>query len=805
MVSSHPRFGDLLRQHRRARGLTQEQLAERTGLSVRGISDLERGARNIPYQETILRLIAGLELADPEHIELLAFARRGPRASSHSAAPWLRASTAGHPTAPGAFIGRAADVISVVRALHDPASRLVTLTGPPGVGKTRLAIEATQRLHALVARDVVFIDLAPVRTPDLVLPTIAATVGVRDAGSPELLDRLRGRLGAQPALVLLDNFEHVLAAAPVIADILDVSPGVRILVTSREALHLPGEQILTVPPLATPPLHAEMRVWDVVGHDAIDLFVARARQGNPAFSLTEENVRSVAGLCSRLDGLPLALELAAARVNHLSPSDILARLDEHRPVLTVGRPGLPERQRTLADAIDWSYDLLTQEEQRLFRRLSVFVGGFTPEAAGAVGGHHSAGALSALARKSLLTPQPGRVAGDRFTLLETIREYGLERLAASGDEAAVRKAHVTYFTSFAADVMRDIQGPAAHRTAIERAEEDHDNLRQALAWAAEQVDPLPLLWLTQSLWRFWWSRGHLSEGARWLQLALERSETAPPELRAKVLIAAGRLAWLRGALDVAMHHLQAALALDPGPFDRCEALNALGDVAREHRAFDRAEAALTEAIAIGRAREDWFHLGASLHNLGIVDLERGHYEQARSTLEEALVWARHVNAQYLTYSTLHYLSRIAFAQGDYARAAALRQEDLAVQRELAPLNAHGAARFCEGVALLALVQQQVTPAVTLFAVAARLRDDVENSEGAERERTAQWITTARELLGEAAFTQAWETGRARSLEAALDQAAGLLETWNWSATHEARGSRRGWSATPSSDSPSRQG
>lgn len=771
---------------------------------MRGISDLERGARNIPYQETILRLIAALDLASPEHIELLAFARRGPRFTGNTASPRLRAGTPSLATEPDEFIGRAADMVAVVRALHDPVSRLVTLTGPPGVGKTRLAIEATQRLLALSARNVVFVDLAPIRQPKLVLPTIAATVGVLDARSPALLERLRGHLGAQAALLVLDNFEHVLTAAPVVAGILDASPDVRLLVTSREALRLPGEQVMPVPPLATPPLHADMRVWEVVGHDAIALFVSRARQVNPGFSLTEENVRSVAGLCRRLDGLPLALELAAARVSHLSPLEILERLDQHRPVLTVGRPELPERQRTLDDAIDWSYDLLTQEEQRLFHHLSVFVGGFALQAAEAIGGQRSVTALHSLVSKSLLTPQPGRAAGSRFTLLETIREYGLERLAASGEEAAVRRAHASYFTSFAADVMRDIQGPAAHRAAIERAEGDHDNLRQALAWAAEQIDPLPLLWLTQSLWRFWWSRGHLSEGARWLQMALERSETAPPELKVKVLIAAGRMAWLRGALDVAMHHLQAALALDPGPFDRCEALNALGDVAREHRAFDRAEAALTEAIAIGRAREDWFHLGASLHNLGIVDLERGRYEQARSTLEEALVWARHVNAQYLTYSTLHYLSRIAFAQGDYARATALRQEDLAVQRELAPLNAHGAARFCEGVALLALVQQQATPAVQLFAVAARLRDDVENSEGAERERTSLWINTARDILGEAAFTQSWETGRARTLEAALDQAAGLLETWNWSSTHEARGSRRGWSDTPFSDSPSRQ-
>lgn len=776
--STHARFGERLRQHRLARGLTQELLAERTGLSVRGISDLERGARNVPYQETILRLISGLELPVHEQAELLSFARRGPRSGG---TPGLPGSLSSHADETNAdeFIGRAPELINVVRALLDPNSRIVTLTGPPGVGKTRLAVEATQRLRALIVRDVVFVDLAPVRTPDLVLPQIAAAVGVQDAQTPAALDRLRGRLGGQPTLLLLDNFEHVLAAAPLVAGLLDVSPEVRILVTSREALHLPDEQVLAVHPLATPPLRSGMGVWDLIGHDAIALFVARARQSNPGFSLTEENAPSVAGLCRRLDGLPLALELAAARVNHLSPADITQRLDEHRPVLTVGRHDLPERQRTLDDAIDWSYDLLDDKEQHLFRRLSVFVGGFTLEAAVAVGGQALAAALPALAAKSVLTQQPGRAGGGRYTLLETIREYGLARLAASGEEAAVREAHAAYFTDFAADVMRDIQSAGAHRAAVARAGEDHDNLRQALGWAVDQADPLPLLHLTQSLWRFWWSRGHLSEGARWLQRALERSQGAPQAERVKVLIAAGRLAWLRGEFDAATHHLEEALALDPLPFDRCEALNALGDVAREGREFERAETALTEAIVLGRAQEDWFHLGASLHNQGIVDLERGRYEQARAALEDSLTWARHVDAQYLTYSVLHYLSRIAFEQGDYARAAALRKEELAVQRMLAPFNAHGAARFCEGVAHLALVQQQFTPAGQMFAVAARLRDDVEDSEGAERQRIALAVDAARDALGEAAFTQAWETGRTRSLEATLDDAAALLSAWRW--------------------------
>jgi tetratricopeptide (TPR) repeat protein len=228
---------------------------------------------------------------------------------------------------------------------------------------------------------------------------------------------------------------------------------------------------------------------------------------------------------------------------------------------------------------------------------------------------------------------------------------------------------------------------------------------------------------------------------------------------------------------VATRQIEEALALSPAPFDQCEALNALGDVAREQGDYERAELALSEATVIGRAHEDWFHLGASLHNLGIVELERGRYDRARAALEEALAWARRVESLYLIYSALHYLSRLAFEQGDYARAAALRREDLALQRKLAPLNTHGAARFFEGVALLALVQQQPAPAARMFGMAARLRDEIEDSEGTERHKIAPWIVAAREKLGDDGFPRAWDTGRALSLQSALDEAAALLETW----------------------------
>jgi predicted ATPase/transcriptional regulator with XRE-family HTH domain len=761
--------------------LTQELLAERTGLSVRGISDLERGVHNLPQRATVLRLIEGLDLPGDEQAMLWAVTQRAPRPRLRPLETRWQFTSGDRATAVDPFVGRADELTAIMLALHEPDSRLLTLTGPPGVGKTRLAIEATRRLVALLPAEIVFVDLAPLRSPALVLPAIAAAIGLRESETPHLLARLQTRLAARPAVLVLDNFEHLLAAAPVVSDLLQASPEVRLLVTSREALRVRGEQELPVPPLATPPLAGEMRLRDVVAHEAVALFVLRARASDPDFQLSGENARAIAELCVRLDGLPLAIELAAARVKMLPPAAIVERLAQRLPVLATGSRDLPERQRTLADAIAWSYNLLTPDEQRLFRRLSVFLGGFTLQAAEAVatrGERDVFAGLASLHDKSLLARLPGRAGVVRFGMLETIREYGLERLAASGEEAYTREVHATHFLAFAEAAARDFREGAGQRAAIERLGDEHDNLRQALTWALVQSDPTLALRLTEALWRSWWIHGHVSEGQRWLDRALERGREAPAAARARALIAAGRLAWIRGALVSATERLEEALALGPDPFDRCEALNALGDVARERGDYARAEVALMDAMGVGRTHEDWFHLGASLHNLGIVAFEGEDYERAQALLEEGLAYARQVENRYLVYSALHYLSWLAFAQGDYARAAALRREDLAVQRELAPANAHGAARCLEGVALLAIVRNRPAPAARLLAAAAMLREGVEDVENAERQQISPWIATARERLGEEAFTSLWQAGRMLPLDVALAEAVSVLELWS---------------------------
>jgi predicted ATPase len=788
----------------------------------------------------------------------LSFARRGPRLGLVPVDAGWSFGSAGRAAVLDEFVGREPELTAILQALHDPRHRLLTLTGPPGVGKTRLAIEATRRFVAGTPAEIVFVDLAPIRNPLLALPAIAAAVGVWEAATPALPDRLQARLAARltthPAMLVLDNFEHLLAATSVVGDLLQSSPmgrvagDARLLVTSREPLRIRGEQVMPVPPLATPRLAAEMGVPDVVGHEAVALFVARARESDPAFQLSDENARAIAQLCVRLDGLPLAIELAAARSHVLPPAAMVERLAQHRPVLTGGRRDLPERQQTLADAIAWSYELLGKEEQRLFRVLSVFLGSFTLEAAEHVAGRCAEGGaslrgaaarglrgkedkgtrglrtpvsstalpplseatplersdppfppersatpsvfdgLASLVDKSLLVRQPGRAGSIRFGMLETIREYGLERLAACGEEEAVRESTAAYFLAFAEEAARDYR-TGASRAAIERLEEEHDNLRQVLTWALEQADPAPLLQLVDALWRFWWLQGHLSEGQRWLERALERGRDASAVVRARTLIAAGRLAWMRGELAPATQWLEQALALGPEPFDRCEALNALGDVARYQADYDRAEAALAEAMNLGHAQEDWFHLGASLHNLGTVAFDRGDHDRARAALEEGLAYARQEN-WYLACSALHYLSRLAFEQGDYARAAALLQEYLLVQRELAPTAPLGTMACLAGIAQLAVVQNRPAPAARLFGAAATLRDRAEDIERAERKLIAPWVAAAREALGEEAFTREWAAGRALSLEVALAEAGELLAAWSWTAPGDPASNRR---------------
>jgi predicted ATPase/DNA-binding XRE family transcriptional regulator len=422
-------FGDLLRRHRIAAGLTQEALAERAGLSTRGISDLERGARELPRKDTLRLLLEALDLSAADRPAIIAAARRPPATAPRGAhADQL----SGLPVPLTSLIGREADVAAVSALLTEPAVRLLTLTGPGGTGKTRLALAVAERLASAFLDGVIFVPLASLGDSSLVASAMAHQLGVREAAGQTLAEALTAHLRDKRMLLVLDNFEHLRPAAPLVTELRAGCRSLKFLVTSRVRLRLSGEREVPVPPLALPSAGSALAPDELAIVPAVQLFVARAQDIKADFALTDENAPAVADICLRLDGLPLALELAAARVKILSPATLLVRLDRLLPLLTGGAQDLPDRQQTLRNTIAWSHDLLGEEERILFRRLGVFAGGWTLQAAEAVandnGGVDVFEGLTSLVDNSLV--RQGDEAGDepRFTMLETIREFALDQL-----------------------------------------------------------------------------------------------------------------------------------------------------------------------------------------------------------------------------------------------------------------------------------------------------------------------------------------------------------------------------------------
>src|SRR5919202_1421218 len=492
-------LGLLLRAQRERRGLTQEVLAERAGagLSVRTISNIERGHTR-PYRHTLEVLAGALGLGAAERAALLAAWRARPAPPS-AAAP-------GVPAALTPLLGREREEAAVAHLLRRREVRLLTLTGPGGVGKTRLAYQVAADIHAAFADGVVTVDLAPIRDPQLVMPAVARALGLREAGRLSLREQLAAHLRAKRLLLVLDNMEQVAAAGPALAEVLAACPGLTALVTSRAALRGRGEHVVAGPPLDVPDPTRVRDLQALAQVPAVALFVQRAQEVRPDFALTSTNAAAVAAICARLDGLPLALELAAARLTLFLPQALLARLegapsnapmtrDPTLQVLVSGARDLPERQRTLRDTLAWSYDLLAPQEQTLVRRLVVFAGGCTPEAAEAVcllDGEAPLAVLAgliALVDHSLLRQDVVADADEaRLVMLETVREYGWERLAASGEAAAVQRAHAAYYLGLAEEAAPELEGPE-QAAWMARLEREHANLRAALQWTLAHSGP----------------------------------------------------------------------------------------------------------------------------------------------------------------------------------------------------------------------------------------------------------------------------------------------------------------------------
>jgi predicted ATPase/transcriptional regulator with XRE-family HTH domain len=769
-------FGGLLRRYRVAAGLTQEELAERAGVSTRGVSDLERGAHGLPRKDTLQLLLDVLALSPADRATLVAAARR-PVTTRARRESDDRPSGLPVPLTP--LIGREHEIEAVAGLLAQLTIRLVTLTGPGGTGKTRLAFAVADQVAPAFPDGVVFVSLAPVADPALVATTIAERLGVRERAEQPLRDALVMHLAGKRLLLVLDNFEHVLPAAPLVAELLGACPALRVLTTSRAALHLSGEHLYAVPPLALPDASRLPPLEELGQTAAVRLFVDRARAVKSDFALSEANTAAVVEIVHRLDGLPLALELVAARARALSPAALSVRLDRRLPLLTGGAQDLPDRQRTLRDTIAWSYDLLRPNEQTLFRRLGVFAGGCTLEAAEAVANLDAPfdvlEGMAVLLDASLLLTDEQDVE-PRYTMLETVREFGLERLETSDEETASRSRHARYFLDLAERINAVITKTPTPAL-LDMIEREHDNLRAALTWSRDSGDHNTLLRLVGALAMFWYYRGYLGEGQRWLSQAIETPpDDASPRPRAWALTMSGMLANVAGETERATALLTESFSWWEQTGDahwRAFAGSQLGGAYVSQGRYDEAAPffAATEAYARDADQDDL--LAIALFHLGAIAWAQGEDARARGLLRDAVERFDRFGTPADSIDPLRFLGLLACAAGDHQEAATWITEELTRLRQRGSRAA--LAVGLADVATLAAAREAWQPAARLFAKA----DALAQTEAAAfslpaRDHYERAHARARQALGDDAY-QVAATGRALTLEQALAEAEAVLE------------------------------
>ncbi|HEX2739398.1 MAG TPA: tetratricopeptide repeat protein [Rubrobacter sp.] len=719
------------------------------------------------------------------------------------------------PAQPTPLVGRERELDEVLALLRSPVVRLLTLTGPGGTGKTRLGLQAAAELTDEFEDGVFFVALAAVANPTLVAPTITRTLGLTESSNQPPEEILKGYLRDRQTLLVLDNLEQILASAALLDALLSSASGLKVLVTSRTPLRLYGEHEFPVPPLSLPDPGSLPPFERLTQYEAIRLFVERARAVKPDFSLTQENAHAVAEICARLDGLPLAIELAAARIKLLPPQAMLPRLGNRLKLLTGGARNLPERQRTLRNAIEWSYELLDEGEKTLFARLAVFAGGSTLEAIEAVCDARgdlpvdALEAVSSLLDKSLLRQEEGLEAEPRFEMLETIHEFALEKLEESNEAETIRRAHAEYFLSLAERAEPKLWGPE-DAAWLDRLEQEHDNMRAALSWALEHEEAELALRLGGALRWFWNMGGYYDEGRSWLEALVARVGWNSSEARAKVLEGLSWLADQQGDLELAEATAEEGLKLSAeaelGEVVAADFQNVLANAARQRGDYGRAAELLEESLALHRKARDTRGVAWSLGNLAIVSTDRGDYEQAKQLYEEGLALSRDLGGaellgaylislgyEYLLEGdperattlneeaaelyrkrsrrgllqiALDNLGWAALVRGDHQEAEVLHEESLVLCRELGDkLNG---SESMEGLACAAGAEGQAGRAARLFGAAEALREAAGYKQ-ATRARSLRepYLTAARSRVNETDWAKAWEEGRSMTFEDAI--------------------------------------
>ena len=754
MSGEQTQFGTLLKRYRTAAGLTQEALAARAQLSARAISDLERGINRVPRYDTLELLIAALNVTTTQRALLFSTIR-----PEITVAPPRTSSLSPPPLPPTALIGREQEMMRALTFLERDGVRLLTLTGPSGVGKTRLGIQLAQDLGERFEDGAVFVALAPLRDPSLLPATLTQALGLRESSEGQVSDQVKAYVQEKQLLLVLDNFEQIRQAAPFIADLLATCPRLQILVTSRAPLHVRGEQELAIAPLAI--------------EAAVALFRARAQAVQPERDYAWSDV---AAICEQVDCLPLAIELAAIHVKVLALPLLRERLSSRLTLLREGAQDLPERQRTLQSAIAWSYELLTAAQQRCFRALGAFLGGWTLEAAEAVCWQEGLlardevlMALAALIDHSLVSAESSVGGTPRFSMLETLREYALVCLRVAGEEEQTRRRHAMYYEECAEKVGWPAQGIHA----VELLQ-DFPNARAALHWATEQREIVLGLKLAVHFGPLWFIHGQMREASAWLEQMLDLDagageQAAPPALRLTALYAAGRQAMSRGHDEQATALAQQMLHLAERSGDHASqslALSNLGVLAQARGENEQAIAYFAESYTQAKLSGDSRALGLARINLAESTRLEGDLERARVLLEEALGEARTTGFLWGVAGTLSLLGHLAREQQDYSLARARYQESLGLYRQLR--NPTYTAWCLEGMAALDCAEHHYIRATQLCAAAASLRLKEQTPlPPAEQGPFDHTVMAARAALEEATFIEAWATGSAWIQEEAI--------------------------------------
>jgi predicted ATPase/DNA-binding XRE family transcriptional regulator len=796
-------FGYWLRRRRKALDLTQDELAQRTGWSLGTIKKIESDQRR-PSKQLTERLADLLEMGADERAVFLKAARAElaidkleiVRPSLETlAAPQRSTNLPAHATP---FIGRERELAALRDLIYRDDVRLVTLSGPGGTGKTRLGLQVAADVLDRFEHSVWFVNLAPIDDPNLVSATIAQALGVHQVGEQPIGELLKIHLREKRILLLLDNFEHVVEAAPFVSQLLAFAPGLKVMATSRTILRLSGEYEFAVPTMGLPP-RLDQTTSTVQPpsssmleqYESIRLFVERAQGAKTDFALAAENADTVAEICRRLDGLPLAIKLAAARIKLFSPRALLARLDGRLALLTGGPRDMPARQQTIRDTIDWSYNLLDESEKTLFARLAVFVGGWTIEAAEAVSDlrfgteteqsmHRRSNIvqiidrLTSLVDKSMVRQVEGLGGEPRFVMLETIREYALERLEQSGELDIVKRRHAEYYQALAERWWQEARG-YIEVALFDQLEWEHDNLRAALNWSHASEDGASIeLRLVAALNHFYMVRGHVVEGWERLKAALLRPSSAPDAVRARALgIVGGVTPHYRGDLVHAKAFIEEGLALAKRLGDTQAVawqLMSLGTIAGLQGDYQRANELFEQSQALYQSLNDTWGQSVTHFVLGQVAFLQNDLDRADILLQQSLKLCRDsIDTTWARARRLTELGIVVLARSQYGRAWKLFAESLALSR--ASKNKVDIPMAVIGMAGIAGAEGQLERAAYLLGAAQVLSERFGAYRGLTSELVQEQIRTAISAqIDTARFEAAWTAGGQSTLEQAVEEA-----------------------------------